>query len=55
MLMILFIIAHKFMNQLMTADGITFACRGEIVTVCGNSTKMARCTFTPEVYAQDTP
>ena len=43
------------MIQLMMADGITFACRGETVMVCGNSTKMNYCTFTPGVYAKDTP
>ena len=52
--MILFIIAHVFVNQLMMADGITFACRGEAVMVCGNSTKMGHCTFIPGAYAEDT-
>lgn len=43
------------MNQLMMVDGITFACRGETVMACGNSTKMEHYTFTPEVCARDTP
>ena len=43
------------MNQLMTADGITFAWRGETVTVCGNSSKMEHCIFTPGACAKDTP
>ena len=43
------------MNQLMMADGITFAWRGETVMACGNSTKIEYCTFTSGVYEKDTP
>jgi len=46
---------HVLMSQLMTADGITFAFRGEAVMVFGNSTKMGHYTFTPGIYIKDTP
>ena len=50
----LYHIVHVFMSQLMTADGITFACRGEAVMACGNSTKMGHYIFTPGIYIKDT-
>lgn len=43
------------MNQLMTVDGITFACLGETAMVHGSSTKMEHCTGTARVLREGTP
>ena len=43
-----------YMNQLMTADGITFASLGETLMAHGSSTKMEYCICTTGASVQDT-
>jgi len=40
---------EKYMSQLMTVDGITFACLGETAMAHGSSIKMEHCTGTARV------
>ena len=43
------------MNQLMTADGITFVRLGETAMAHGSSTKMEHCICTAEDLRKGTP